>query len=183
MFLLLFLVLGFSWGLLRGGNLRHLAHYQLHWSGLALLALLLQFIAFSSLGRQWLSFDPAAFHIASYVLLAVFAAANLRLPGFALLGVGLLSNLTVIWVNGGYMPTLAQHMAWLGISGEGTLNNSVLIQQDTPLWWLGDIFLLPLPVIGNVFSIGDLLLGVGAVLFAYHAVKPSRRVLANGGEP
>lgn len=183
MFLLLFVVLGFSWGLLRGGNLRHLTRYQLHWSGLVLLALLLQIIAFSPLGRQWLSLNPASLHIASYALLAAFAGANLRLPGFALLGVGLLSNLTVIWANGGYMPTLAEHMTWLGISGEGALNNSALIQSDTPLWWLGDIFLLPLPVIGNVFSIGDLLLGAGAALFAYHAVKPRRRVSANGGEP
>lgn len=180
MFLLLFLILGFCWGLSRGGNLRHLLDCRLHWSGLVLLALSLQVLAFSPLGRRWLQ-GPAFLHIVSYVLLVVFAGANRRYPGFTIMGVGLLSNLTVIWANGGYMPTLARHMVWLGIS-EATMNNSALIQSDTPLWWLGDIFLLPLPVIGNVFSIGDLLLGGGAVLFAYHGVKPSRKSYANNGE-
>ena len=44
------------------------------------------------------------------------------------------------------------------------MNNSSVIGPDTPLWWLGDVF-LPLPVIGNVFSVGDLLLGAGCAYF------------------
>ena len=173
MFLLFFLIFGFSWGIIRGGNLRSLAKRRLRWAGLVLLALLLQIVAFSSLDIHWISLGSAKLHITSYLLLVVFMVANFRSPGFCLMGMGLLSNLAVIWANGGYMPTYAKHLAWLGIAEDGVLNNSALIQSGTPLWWLGDVFLLPLPIIGNVFSIGDLLIGAGASYFAYHAVKPT----------
>lgn len=171
--MLLFLISGFSWGIIRGGHLRSLANHRLRWPGLVLLALLLQIVAFSSLDIQWISLESATLHIISYLLLMIFMVANLRTPGFCLMGMGLVSNLAVIWANGGYMPTYAKHLAWLGIAEDGVLNNSALIQSGTPLWWLGDVFLLPLPIIGNVFSIGDLLIGAGASYFAYHAVKPT----------
>ena len=172
MFLLLFIAVGLGLGIARGGDVRRLAAQPLRWSGLVLLALALQIAAFSPLGRKWPSSMPAQLHIASYVLLAAFAAVNRRQPGFCLMGAGLASNLAVISANGGYMPALAQHLERLGVYEEGLMNNSSVIGPDTPLWWLGAVFLLPLPVIGNVFSVGDLLLGAGCAYFIYRALLP-----------
>ncbi|NLA57894.1 MAG: DUF5317 domain-containing protein [Firmicutes bacterium] len=172
MFLLLFILVGLVLGIALGGDLRRLAALRLRWSGLVLLALALQIAVFSSFGREWLPSATAQLHMASYALLVGFALLNRRQPGFCLMGAGLLSNLAVIWANNGYMPALAQHLEWLGIYEEGILNNSCVIGPDTPLWWLGDVFLLPLPVLGNVFSIGDLLLGAGAAWFTYRTLKP-----------
>ena len=36
---------------------------------------------------------------------------------------------------------------------------TILLQADTPLWLLGDI--LPLPLAGKVYSIGDVVAGLG----------------------
>ena len=72
------------------------------------------------------------------------------------MGAGLASNLAVISAMAAICwprPALER----LGCTKK-LMNNSSVIVPDTPLWWLGDVFLLPLPVIGNVFSVGDLLL-------------------------
>jgi len=172
--LLLFLILGFGWGLLRGGSLHCLINHRLRWSGSVLVALLLQLIVFSPLGKQWTVLEAPVLHVASYILLAIFVGANIQHQGFWLMGAGLLSNLVVIVANGGYMPTPSEHLAWLGLAEDSILNNSTIIHSGTVLWWLGDIFLLPLPAIGNVFSIGDVALGVGVAYFAYHAMEPIR---------
>lgn len=171
MFLLLFIVAGLVLGIIRGGDVRRLAEQRLRWSGLVLLVLALQIAVFSSFGRERLPSLAAQLHIASYALLTAFAVLNRRHPGFYLMGAGLVSNLAVIWANDGYMPALPQHLEWLGIY-EDVLNNSCLIGPATPLWWLGDVFLLPLPLIGNVFSVGDLLLGAGAAYFIYRTLNP-----------
>jgi len=172
-FLLLFIAAGLGLGIVRGGDIRRLTDQRLRWSGLVLLALALQVAVFSSFGRERLQSTAAQLHIASYALLAAFAVLNRRYPGFYLMGAGLVSNLAVIWANGGYMPALAQHLEWLGVE-EALLNNSSVIGPDTPLWWLGDVFLLPVPVIGNVFSVGDLLLGAGAASFIYRSLQPPK---------
>ena len=172
MFLLLFLIFGFSFGLIRAGSLRHIQECKLRCTGLVLLALLLQIVAFSPMGVKLPATIPAMTHVLSYVLLVIFLGSNLRQPGFSIMGVGLLSNSLAIAVNDGYMPILAENLIWLGLAEDGVLNNSVVIGSSTPLWWLGDIFLLPLPLIGNVFSVGDVFIGTGAAYFAYRAVRP-----------
>ena len=174
MFLLLFIAAGLGLGIARAGDVRRLSSQRLRWSGLVLLALGLQIAVFSSFGRERLPSVTALLHIFSYALLAIFAVVNCHHPGFYLMVAGLVSNLAAIWANGGYMPALPQHLESLGVYEEGILNNSCVIGPGTPLWWLGDVFLLPLPVIGNVFSVGDLLLGVGAACFVYHSLHPVR---------
>ncbi len=44
-----------------------------------------------------------------------------------------------------------------------TFTNSTLIHAGTALPFLGDVFALPRPIpLANVFSVGDVLIGVGA---------------------
>ena len=58
--------------------------------------------------------------------------------------------------------------AWLALNGVAELpvtefSNSVLIGPETNLPFLGDIFVLPRPwPFANVFSIGDVFIGIGA---------------------
>jgi hypothetical protein len=53
--------------------------------------------------------------------------------------------------------------------------NSALSDERTLLPWLGDVFVLPRPLpFANVFSIGDVLIGLGAVWFLVRAMH--RRV-------
>jgi hypothetical protein len=51
-------------------------------------------------------------------------------------------------------------------------SNSVLIGPDTLVPFLGDIFVWPRPLpLANVFSIGDVIIAVGAVMFLIEAMR------------
>ena len=143
--------------------------------GLVFLAYLPQFFAFylpatrSLLPNAWVPYIL----VVSQALLLIFAWANRKLPGFWLLGLGLLSNFTVILLNGGLMPLQPQIAQQLTLPGSESLlkegkrvgfgKDILLKKEDTILWFLGDIFMLPsflnYPL---AFSIGDIFIGVGA---------------------
>src|SRR5207237_8832553 len=113
------------------------------------------------------------FHLASYVLLIVFAAANVRVRGFGLATLGLAANAIVIFANGGRMPVPLHAWQSTGRAAAdllttGHYNNNGAATAHTHLRFLGDVFPLPsgLPLT-NTFSIGDLLLLAGATLFVY----------------
>lgn len=174
MFLLLFLAAGLILGLARGGKLAAFSHVRLRCSWLVLMALFLQVLAFSPVGSRWAPGMIAGIHIISYVLLALFLLFNLHLPGMLYLTVGLACNMAVIVANGGQMPAPADNLARIGVASPEALNNSTFATANTPLWWLGDVFYFPLPFLSNVFSIGDMLIGIGAAYFCYRVVSPSR---------
>src|SRR5262249_41817666 len=99
-------------------------------------------------------------------------AMNIGLPGIPLVVVGAASNLIAILANGGYMPADPAALAAVGHTlGEGYSNSAVL--QHVELQPLTDIFALPhwLPFT-NVFSVGDVLIGVGG---AWLVVATMRR--------
>ncbi len=115
-----------------------------------------------------------AAHLASYLLAGAFVWANRQLPWLWLAALGGASNFVVIVVNGGVMPASAEALALAGRSGTGTdFANSALI--DSPrLWFLGDVFAVPAAwPLANVFSIGDVVLLVGAALLV-HRIAGSR---------
>jgi hypothetical protein len=100
---------------------------------------------------------------------------NARLPGLALVAVGAFLNLVAIVANGGYMPSSPD--AWAALNGVAQLpkegyTNSAMIGQGTMFPFLGDIFYLPHPIpFANVFSIGDVIIAVGAVWFLVAAMR------------
>ena len=62
-----------------------------------------------------------------------------------------------------------------GVAGVPTtaFSNSQLIGPATLLPWLGDVFALPRGVpLANVFSIGDVLIGAGGLLFVVRTMRP-----------
>ena len=83
-------------GLLSGGRLRGLSAVRFRWPYLALVGIGLQFFPIGG----W---EENTLVALSFVALCVFALANIRQPGFALIFIGLALNLLVIGVNQG-MP-------------------------------------------------------------------------------
>jgi hypothetical protein len=168
---------------LTGGDLRRLATVRLKAGWLILLALALQLLLFAIPGTTRL-LAPAAttLHITSYLMLILFAALNARTPGLALALLGLTLNTTAICANGGRMPISLSTWTATGrassqIANNGHYNNNALATAHTHLAFLGDIFPLPAAIpLANAFSIGDILLLLGATYFVYRHCKPDQPI-------
>jgi len=85
----------------------------------------------------------------------------------------------VIAANRGYMPVHPDSLARSGmvhraelLRSQGTVSNSTLWTDETRLPFLADIFYLPsyLPF-SNVFSIGDIFIGIGAFILVLQAMQ------------
>jgi hypothetical protein len=180
MLLLYAIVIGLLAGRLAGGRVRHLEAVHLTWWGLALVGLAVQLVLFAPPVAERIGAAGTAIYVAS--TLAVLAALfrNLDQPGFTLIAIGAIANLIPVLANGGAMPS--DPSAWLALTGSAELptaafSNSVLIGPETNFPFLGDVFVLPRPwPLANVFSIGDVLIGIGAVWFLVRAMRgPSER--------
>ncbi len=167
------LFLAFVVALLRGGKLSRLVALPLRWPALPLLALAVQLAVIHFPRPHGQSFDlPAIALLLSYLLLLLAVWLNRHIPGLALLGLGLLLNLVVIAANGGYMPIAPETMerighgdadAFLPGSRVAGTKDIALPQEQTRLWFLSDIFILPFPFpFSGAFSLGDVLITVGA---------------------
>jgi len=186
MVLLVAVVLGLASGFLRAkfsGRLYQAVEVRYFW--LILAAFLPQFFAFylpatrSIFPDNWV---PVVL-IGSQLLLLLFAWLNRRLPGFWLLGLGLLANFIAISLNGGMMPLMPENAARLmPADSSATLQlgervgfgKDILLEKaNTRLWFLGDVFMLPeifrYPL---AFSIGDILISTGAFWLLWRLGSP-----------
>lgn len=155
--------------LIRGGKLTNLGGQKVRWSPLILIGLLIQILIFNSYWQEKFetrSVTPLAY-LVSLLLLWTVLAINLHIPGMPLILFGFSLNLIVIALNGGYMPVSASARAVSGLRalapGEAS-NNVIGADANTSLFFLGDIFAIPKGFIfPNVFSVGDVLIALGAV--------------------
>jgi len=159
-FLLPSILLGILFALLVGGRPGRLLELELRHAWCVLTALGIQ------LALVWFSFGSSVpaelgtvIHISSYGFLAFFATANagtkVLLPLFA----GMAANAVAIVANGGKMPVSPDAARAAGID-VGAQSNVQLGGER--LTFLGDVFALPHQIpFANVFSVGDLLIGVG----------------------
>ena len=114
-------------------------------------------------------FVHVALHIFSYVLDAYFLFANRRLAGVPVVALGAALNVIAITTNGGVMPASAAALRISGIATRAGFDNSAHVAH-AHFAVLGDIIPVPGPwPIGNVLSIGDLIIFVGAVIVLHHA--------------
>ncbi len=177
MLLLAAILLGLALGRLLGGSWSNLGNLQFRHGWLILVALALQLAAFSRAGPLG-ELAPAA-HLLSYVLLLAGIALNWRYMGLRLLGLGTLLNLAVIACNGGYMPAMPEALIGAGqadllarLQADGVLGNTTLMTDTTCLPWLGDIFYVPSFVpMALVFSVGDVLIALGALLLVVQTMR------------
>lgn len=188
MFMLYALPVGLLAGFVLGGRLEGLATLRLGWAPVAVLALLVQVLLFSSpLGEAAGAAGPAVYVASTAAVLAVVVR-NIRLPGLAVVALGAVSNLAAIVANGGYMPADPGAVALAGLDPSG-YNNSI-ITANPILRPLTDLFALPAGVpLANVFSIGDVLIGAGIACTIALAmrrrgeVRPGPAPLTEGTSP
>ncbi len=111
-----------------------------------------------------------------------FIAVNHRRVGFLVIGAGTLLNFLAIVANGGLMPIspanmekagLEKELAQLQVGDAVPLSKNVLLEEgDTDLQWLTDRFTWDSPGPFSVFSIGDVIIGVGLLVVLVELFLP-----------
>lgn len=174
-------------GLALGGSMRNLAEARLRLWPLAVAGLVLQIVPIPSRPGQVDHWVAVGLLLASYGMLLVFVAANIRVPGFPLIAIGFALNALVIGVNGG-MPVKDQALRQAAGSRydqsrqrlveRGGLRHH-LARPDDVLLPLSDAVGIGGPI-RTVYSPGDLLSYVGAAwaiaALTRRARKPGRGV-------
>jgi hypothetical protein len=155
-------------GYLAGGRLGNLANVRFRWPMSGLAGIALQFAPVAGTGGTLLL-------VASFLFLFVAAGVNRRLPGFAVILVGLWLNFVVITVNEG-MPVTEHALVASGQvntladlrSGADTKHH--LASDRDQMVFLGDAIPIP-PPIHQAVSIGDLLAYSGAMWFVVRGMR------------
>lgn len=182
MFILYAIPIGVLVGYLLGGRLDRLGSLRIRWVPLALFGFATQaLLAAEPLGAWPAGLVPAVYQ-ASTLLVLVAVLRNLAVPGVAVIALGAACNLVAIVANGGWMPADPGALASVGILPSGATNTIVI--TDPVLRPLTDVFALPagLPL-ANVFSIGDVLIGIGvAATIALAMRRPAVSPLARPGD-
>lgn len=164
MFILYAIPIGIVAGYLLGGRLERLGDIRFAWGWLAIGGLLAQVILFSGPVSDTVGELGPALYVASTAAVLVAVLRNWRIPGLALVALGAASNLAAIVANGGVMPASPEAAAALEAQAGPGFSNSV-VMADPALRPLTDIFVLPGWVpFANVFSVGDVLIGVGVAV-------------------
>ena len=161
--------------LLRGGSLRNFAALRLRWLPLVIAGFALQLLIFTPFGMSPLvAFATLPIYVLSLALIAIWVAANWRIPGMALIAIGLALNVAVIAANGGHMPVspegarLAGQYEALAAGDPATSKHALMSSEQARLWWLSDIIVIPRGVPGAVvLSVGDIVLTVGIAILCY----------------
>ncbi|MEA2537401.1 MAG: hypothetical protein QOF11_1635 [Chloroflexota bacterium] len=173
------IALGLIAGLLAGGRLSNLTEVRLRWMAVIFLAVVVRYGTEAALSRN---IPPAEtlrlpLLVAAYVILLVGLWVNRRQPGLAIAFVGTLSNAVVIAVNGGHMPLWAPSLAAAGLTPAdlvGPLHVLLPPAIDASflahLGPLADVIPIPLPLVRNVASVGDVIISLGLAFFLFATV-------------
>jgi len=170
-------------GIAFGGSVGRLAELPLRAPWLFLSAVALQVVAFPVGVLPWRTHEAAAsvLWVASYGLLLAAAILNRRLTGVPIVALGMLLNLAAILANRGTMPVRVEAMHDAGRVAVTQANSTAL--ADPVLPWLVDRWAAPdwIPL-ANVFSVGDVVIAVGAVVIvlAGMGAQPQRLLVRRG---
>ncbi len=156
------LVAGFVLGLAFGGNWRNLQTFDLRlWPGL------LVGVAARAIAPFLGGFALSAW-LAGLLLVALVAVVNRALAGAWLIALGSLLNTVVTLANAG-MPI---DPGALAASGKPAPSDGlhVILGPESRLPVLADVLLVP--VINNIYSVGDVALAIGGFWMAFRLLKP-----------
>jgi hypothetical protein len=163
------LLAGFVLAPLLGGRWSRIGRFRLRLVWLFYVAIALQLIAFPVKVLPWHTSDRigVVLWLISYGLFAAAVAANFRIPGIPLIAAGLVSNLLAITTNGGHMPALPSALRAAGLHFATGHNRNSAVLPTPHVAWLVDRWAAPSWVpLANVFSVGDVLIMAGGLLFA-----------------
>jgi hypothetical protein len=166
-----------------GGRLGALEEVRLRWVWLVALAFAIQVVLVTVVPEGDETLHRVA-HVVTYALAGACVVANLEAVRFVwVVALGGLLNFVAIAANGGVMPASRGALETAGLDvRSGSFANSDLV-DDAHVWFLGDVFAIPAGWPGaNVFSVGDALMLLGALL-VLHAATGSRLFAARRTAP
>ena len=185
--LIVSLIVGLVGGRLAGGDILNLGSVRLRLVGLLFLGLLFRYATQFAIEIGISPVDALRLPLfgGGFVLLLIGLWVNREQPGFPLAFVGVLLNAVAITTNGGYMPVWAPSVdaAGLKVAEVGTAFHKIVgpavgggvpgdfLTQAGPL---GDIIPIPIPLLQNVVSIGDLFMSAGLGFFLFAVTVPTR---------
>lgn len=170
-------IAGLITGLLRGGRFENLLRTTLVWAPVVLLGFVVQTAAELIDVPARLS----VFIVGAFVLI-VGLCQNLHIRGVAIIVIGLSSNLVAAVANG-YVPVRLEALIGAG-KVEATIDPETVVSigalgqledDQTQLGFLGDI--VPIGLINDVVSFGDLILIAGLFVLAMNLVTERRRAV------
>jgi DHA3 family macrolide efflux protein-like MFS transporter len=172
------ILLGLLLGLRAGGRLENLANIQLRWPLLLIAAVLVRFGTEGLLNLDVGIVDQLRVPLLAtgFVLLLIGLWINRGYPGLSIAFVGILLNGVVIVVNGGHMPIWATSLAAAGLTPQDVTSalHFVVPGEASDFFLraliLGDIIPVPIPIVQNVASLGDLFLTAGLAFFLFASV-------------
>lgn len=175
MFILYAVLIGLLVGFLLGGRWQALGEIRFHWALLIALGFLAQVVLFTDQVAGIVGDAGPPLYVGTTLVVGAAVLRNIRLPGMPLILAGALSNMAAILANGGFMPATPEAYAALG-KAEPTIYSNSAVLSDPALAPLVDRFALPtwLPL-HNVFSLGDVLLGVGVAVLIVVTMRRSPR--------
>ena len=175
MFILYAVVVGLAIGLAAGGRIGSIGDIRFRWAPLVLLGFGAQVLLFSDAVAERVGDLGPVLYVASTLLVVVAVVRNHVVPGMPLVALGAACNLAAIVANGGFMPASPAAMAALSKAPPTIYSNSAVVAQPA-LAPLTDIFALPtwLPF-HNIFSLGDVILGVGVAMVIAIAMRRGAR--------
>lgn len=168
---------GLTGGLAAGGRLANVSRRPLRVLGALGAAVVLQALpVLIDVGDA----TALACILGSYALLLAFTAANLRLVGMPVVLLGLVLNIAVITLNAG-MPvraeallTVERDLAAADLAAVDFGAKRHLETGEDRLAFLGDV--VPVRVLGEVLSFGDLILAVGIADVVFRLLGPTAAV-------
>ena len=172
------ILLGLLLGLRAGGRLDNLANIQLRWPLLLIAAVIVRFGTEGLLNLHVGVVEDlrAPLLALGFGLLLIALWVNRYYPGISIAFVGILLNGMVIVVNGGFMPIWATSLEAAGLTRPEVTSALHRVVEGEPADFflhaliLGDIIPVPLPLIQNVASLGDLFLTAGLAFFLFASV-------------
>jgi len=157
-------------GALAGGGLPRLAQLRLRWFWVLGVALALR-VGSALLAANGLDEGlPLGWaFIAAYLLIIVWLWGNWQVPGLQVAAIGIGLNTVALLLNGGQMPIWALAFEAAGFTPADLGNDPFhyLLATTSAAEFVtrggifGDVVPIPLPVIRDVLSIGDVLLAIG----------------------
>jgi hypothetical protein len=171
MFILYAIVIGLVAGLIVGGRPAGIGAIRFRWGWLAALGFGLQVILFSAPVTERIGSFGVPLYVGSTALVLAALVRNISVPGLWIVTLGALANMSAIATNGGYMPAAPGALAALGRGQETVYSNSAVLAHPA-LEPLTDIFAIPRGIpFANVFSVGDVLIGLGIAVAIVVAMK------------
>jgi hypothetical protein len=174
MFILYAVLVGVLAGFLLGGRPGGLASLRLRWPAVIVGGLLFQVVLFAGPVTERIGDLGPPLYVASTLAVVAAMARNWAVTGIPAVIAGALCNLAAVLSNAGFMPASPTALAAAGRIVPAAYSNSSEVASPV-VWALTDIFALPawLPL-ANVFSVGDVLIGIGVVVvIVVHMRRPA----------